>query len=83
MRHLEVSWREEHFGVLLYDRRTDTLYQGNHVAGEVLGLLEEGASGDEIVAKLCARYQANGKAVRCDVEQFLRFLLEQDLAVRW
>ena len=83
LRQGDVSWREEDFGFVLYDRRTDGLYEGNQVGREILRRLDEGASIDAICAALSARYAVPPGKAASDVAEFIRFLVLEDLVVRW
>ena len=83
LRQGEVSWRGEHFGFVLYDRRTDALYEGNHVGREILQRLDLGARPGEISAALHARYAVPPDDAARDVADFLQFLAREDLVVRW
>jgi hypothetical protein len=83
LRQGEVAWRREHFGFVLYDRRTDELYEGNRVGCEILQRLDEGAATDEIVAAIEARYAVTRDAAAGDIGEFIRCLLLNDLVVLW
>jgi Coenzyme PQQ synthesis protein D (PqqD) len=78
----DVSWREEAFGFVLYDRRSDDLYEGNQVGGEILRRLDSGASSDTICSELSSRYGVPLAAAAGDVAEFLRFLMLADLVVQ-
>jgi len=82
LRKGEVSWRQEDFGFVLYDRRTDGLYEGNHVGCEILRWLDDGAPIDAIGAALHARYAVPPDRAAGDVAEFLQFLVLEDLVVR-
>ena len=83
LRQGDVSWREEDFGFVLYDRRTDALYEGNRVGREILHRLDEGIPIDAICTALSARYVIPPDKATSDVTAFLRFLVLEDLVVQW
>ena len=83
LRRGEVFWRQEDFGFVLYDRRSDSLYEGNHTGCEILRRLDEGESIDAICRRLQVRCAVPPDRAAGDVAEFLRFLVREDLVATW
>jgi hypothetical protein len=82
LRQEELSWRKEDYGFVLYDRRTDGLYEGNHIGSEILKQFDDGTSIDEICAGLHACYAIPLEQAASDVGDFVQFLIREDLVER-
>jgi len=83
LRHEEVCWRQEHFGFVLYDRRTDGLYEGNHIGCEILRQIDDGEPVDAIGTALCTRYDIPPDRAASDVADFVQFLIHENLVAPW
>src|SRR3954469_12963585 len=74
-----VKFREEKFGGVLFETRSEKVYTLTPTAAAVLQEVAAGRSGAEIAPSLADRYNAPQDAIARDVEAFLADLREKGL----
>ena len=64
-------WQRSARGAWIYDIRSDAVFETNDTALEILRLLAEGRSCQQIAAHLVSRYRVSMDAALADVKGFL------------
>jgi len=74
-----VKFREERFGGVLFETRSEKVYTLTPTAAAILQAVAAGRAGPEIAPSLAARYDAPAESIARDVEAFLAQLREKGL----
>jgi hypothetical protein len=74
-----VKFREEKFGGVLFETRSERVYTLNPAAAAVIREIESGRPEDEIVPTLRARFDAGDGVIEQDVFAFLDTLRREGL----
>lgn len=74
-----VKIREEKFGAVIFETLREKIFVTNSSGKEILRLLSQGHSLDEIVETLADSYQVPASLIREDVIEFVNQLQEQGI----
>jgi len=74
-----VKFREEKFGGVVFETRSEKVYTLNPSAAAVLREIEAGADESEIPMRLKARFQGAGGAIECEVTTLIAELRQKGL----
>ena len=74
-----VKFREEKFGGVLFETRSEKVYTLTPTAAAVVQEIQAGRAPDEIVPRLEERFESTDGAIRRDVEAFLAELRAKGL----
>lgn len=77
-----VKIREEKFGVVIFDTLREKVFVTNKQGADILRLMMDGKSQDEIVRALMDEYDGGHEAIRNDVRNFIDLLGKNDLLVK-
>ena len=66
-----VKFREEKFGGVLFETRSEKVYTLTPTAAAVVQEIQAGIAPEEIAPRLEQRFQSNDGTIRRDVEAFL------------
>lgn len=75
-----VKFREEKFGGVLFETRSEKVFTLNPTATAVVREIQAGAPEAEIAPRVRARFEANGAAIDCEVADFIAELRQKGLA---
>jgi len=75
-----VKFREEKFGGVLFETRSEKVFTLNPTATAVIREIEAGAPESEIAGRVKARFEGNGGAIEREVGDFLAELRAKGLA---
>jgi len=75
-------WQHTTGGVLIYDTAADALFEANNTGLEILRLLAENFSCQQIAAHLARRYGKSAEAILADVKEFVGALAQQGFMER-
>lgn len=74
-----VKIREEKFGAVIFETLKEKVYVTNETGRDILTLLEEGNTYEEIIDSLADKYNQDRIFVESDVKNFINMLLEKAL----
>jgi PqqD family protein of HPr-rel-A system len=74
-----VKFREENFGGVLFETRSEKVFTINPTAAAVVREIQSGGSEDEIAARLKARYDDAGGALEREVRALIADLRSKGL----
>ena len=75
-----VKVREEKFGSVIFETLKEKVFVANETANDILGLLQEGKSKDEIIEQLAANYDNEDRVlIEKDTDEFIDALLRNGL----
>ena len=74
-----VKFREEKFGGVLFETRSEKVYTLTPTAAAVVKEVAQGRAPGEIAPVLAARFEADGKTIEREVNAFLAELTEKGL----
>ncbi|MFQ6129562.1 MAG: PqqD family protein [Candidatus Hadarchaeaceae archaeon] len=77
-----VKIREEKFGVAIFDTLREKVFVTNKQGADILRLLRNGKSREEIVEALVNEYDGGRETIRNDVTSFIDNLVENRLLVK-
>ena len=76
--HVQV--RQEKFGAVVFETLAEKVFVANETGAEILRLLEQGKSPEEIIAELTENYDADPATIKRDLEQFVSSLKDNQIA---
>lgn len=79
LRGEDLEWREVEGEIVGLDLRGSTYFALNRTASALWPSLSEGATRDELVARLCSAFDSDQAAAGRDVDVFLESLRERGL----
>lgn len=62
--------RKEKFGAVVFETLSEKIFITDQIGGEILDLIQQGHTLDDIVAVLANRYQAGKRTIENDVTEF-------------
>jgi phosphatidylserine decarboxylase len=74
-----VKFREEKFGGVLFETRSEKVFTLNEVAAAVVREIKAGCDEREIVARMKQRYEDRAESIERDVSAFIVQLREKGL----
>jgi len=75
-----VKFREEKFGGVLFETRSEKVYTLNPTATAVVREIQSGSPEEEIAGRLAARFESTDGAIEREVGAFLAELRQKGLA---
>lgn len=69
-----VKLRNEKFGAVVFDTLKEKVYVTNETAGEILDLIKQGKSKEEIIDALEENYRSDAETIEKEVSEFLQEL---------
>ncbi|MEK6714512.1 MAG: HPr-rel-A system PqqD family peptide chaperone [Candidatus Omnitrophota bacterium] len=69
-----VKLRNEKFGSVVFDTLKEKVYVTNETAGEILNLIKQGKSKEEIIDDLEENYRSDAETIEKEVSEFLQEL---------
>ncbi len=69
-----VKIRQEKQGAVVFDTLREKVFVTNETGGEILQLMQEGLSTEEITAALAEIYEQDPGAIRAEVEELIQAL---------
>lgn len=69
-----VKLRNEKFGSVVFDTLKEKVYVTNETAGEILNLIKQGKSKEEIIYALEENYRSDAETIEKEVSEFLQEL---------
>lgn len=77
-----VKIREEKFGVAIFDTLREKVFVTNNQGADILRLVRDGKSREEIVEALVNEYDGDRKTIRNDATSFINHLVKNNLLVK-
>ncbi len=77
-----VKIRDEKFGVAIFDTLREKVFVTNKQGADILRLVMDGKSREEIVEALVNEYDVGHEIIRNDVTSFIDHLVETNLLVK-
>jgi hypothetical protein len=74
-----VKFREEKFGGVLFETRSEKVFTLNPTATAVVREIEAGRAESEIAARVKERFEGEGTAIEREVTDFIAELRQKDL----
>lgn len=75
----DLEWREVHGEVVAIDLKGSVYFTLNRTGAELWPALSEGATREQLVERLCARFGVDEETAGRDVDAFLEMLREREL----
>lgn len=69
-----VKLRNEKFGSVVFDTLKEKVYVTNETAGEILNLIKQGKTKEEIIDVLKENYRSDAETIEKEVSEFLQEL---------
>lgn len=74
-----VKVREEKFGAVIFDTKKEKVYVTNEIGKEILNLIKNGKTAEEIAQHLSHSYNEDPAIIKRDVLNFLEDLRKSNL----
>ncbi len=74
-----VKIREERFGAVIFDTLSEKVFVTNETGKDILNLLKEGKSKEEIIDILEKKYESQNNEIKIDVNEFIEQLEKNNI----
>ncbi|MBI2091589.1 MAG: PqqD family protein [Deltaproteobacteria bacterium] len=74
-----VKVRSEKFGSVVFETLRERVFVSNTTGADVLKLIEDGKTKEEIIADLSAKYDGNESTIKNDIAEYFACLEQNNL----
>ncbi|MCM8832336.1 MAG: PqqD family protein [Candidatus Omnitrophica bacterium] len=74
-----IKIREERFGAVIFDTLSEKVFVTNETGKDILNLLKEGKSKEEIIDILEKKYESQNNEIKIDVNEFIEQLEKNNI----